>query len=369
MRKSVYSVFILAAFIALTMHTIAYGEEETVNVPFPGPYMLDCSFSTGEFLIFNCIWRSDRIPDDVKEALLDIEAVEDLIGKDEVEASKAKIIISWLSPPDPELIIEAEAPRKTVRDILIEKLDPGVRELVDKIQQCRYGYDGWEAIQQQSEYEVPTQFIRTVDDYSKEVIVGILNKAYEACRIQLDYPLSSSYKEFIDADNLGLDRFKREPTQFFNQTTNFTRGIEDYKPLDAMDFFKAEQKATDWLRDEAPFIDPTLGCMPKDAPKCQNRGNPEPIIKDLNSYNQYINFRAGQIQTPQDYADTIAAAREAQCTVHYPIYKHKLGTERLPEWLEHCESIEDEFDRTGIACYKGKDRILCTELRKLQNEN
>jgi len=40
----------------------------------------------------------------------------------------------------------------------------------------------------------------------------------------------------------------------------------------------------------------------------------------------------------------------------------------LPVWLEHCESFDDEFIRTGIACYSGGEQILCTALAKIKAE-
>lgn len=354
--------------IAISISVIgAHAEIEQVSIPFPGPYMLDCSYSVGEFLIFNCIWRSDRIPEDVKVALLDLEAVKELIGEKEVEASQAKIIMSWLSPPDPELIIEVEPSRPTVEDILKEKLDPGVREAVERLAECEYGKDEWGAIQQSSKYDVPDQIIAWDGNLRNDVLVKRLNLAYESCRIQDEYPLPGSYRSFWLADLTGLDFYNR--TVALGATTNFTMGSDIYAPLTEEDFAGAIKNATDWQK-TAPYIDPTLGCIPRDAQdtRCQARGNPEPIIKDLKAYNAYINFKAGQIQTPQDYADTIAEAKAAQCTVHYPIYAHKVGSERLPEWLEHCETFVEEFERTGIACYKGKEQILCAELRKLQDD-
>ncbi len=338
---------------------MASAEFQSVSVPFPPPYETDCVYSVGEYLIFMCTWRSPIIPANVTAELEQLARSIDILPEDEYEVSKTKIIIDWLSPPDPELVIEVEPPKPTVRDQLIAKLEPGVKEAVDRLAECQYGYDGWEAIQQQSFYEIPDQMIAFDGKLRTEVLVKRLNMAYEACRVQADYPLTPSYKTFIEADLLGLDRFGREPTHTFNQTTNFTRGDDIYKPLDAMDFFKANQTASDWLRDEAPFIDPTIGCVPRDAEdtRCQARGNPEPIIKDLNSYNQYINFKAGQIQTPQDYQDTIAAAKEAQCVVHYPLYKH---FDELPEWLEHCMSAQEKLERQ-----QAKLNVPCFDIHNL----
>jgi len=343
-------VLILALGIGMTG---AFAELQSVNIPFPPPYETDCTYSVGEYPIFLCSWRGPAIPFAVKAELEQLERSIDILPTEEYEASKTKIIMSWLAPPDPELIIEAEPPKPTVRDQLIAKLDSGVREAVDRLAECQYGYDGWEAIQQKSFYEIPDQMIAFDGNLRNEVLVKRLNMAWQACKIQAEYPLSPSYQNFIEADLLGLDRFLREPTHTFNQTTNFTRGSEIYAPLDAMDFFKAEEKASDWLK-TAPWIDPTIGCIPRDADdtRCQARGNPEPIVRDLNSYNQYINFKAGQIQTPQDYQDTIAAAKEAQCTVHYPLYKH---FEELPVWLDHCMSAQEKLDRQtaklGEPCF------------------
>jgi len=348
----------------------AFAETEQVNIPFPPPYMLDCSYSVGEFLIFNCIWRSDRIPEDVQLELSSIDNRTALLPPEEIEASKDKIILEWLYADDVELEVEPEEPKPTVREILIEKLPAGVKEAVDRLKECQYGYDGWEAIQQQTTYEIPDQFIRAVDDYTTDKIVGDLNKAYEACRIQRDYPIPASYQHFIDADILGLDRFGNLPTHTFGQETNLTKSDSIYRPLDQLDFLNAEKTASDFMC--SPEGRALGHCI--EEPTGINRGDPNPIIKDLNAYNQYINFKAGQIQTPQDYEDTIAEAKAAQCTVHYPIYKHRLQTAdneggmELPVWLEHCESFDDEFIRTGITCYSGGERILCTALAKIRAE-
>jgi len=304
------------------------------------------------------------IPDDVQDAITNLETKTDILPPEEIEAGVKRIIIDWVTTPEPETIPEPEPPKPTVEDILKEKLPSGVKEAVDRLAECQYGYEGWEAIQQQSFYEIPDQMIAFDGSLRNEVLVKRLNMAWQACDAQKNYPLSPSYQNFIEADLLGLDRFLRDPTHTFNQTTNFTRGSEIYKPLDQLDFLNSEKTAMDFMcSDEGR----ARGLCVLEEFAGINRGNPNPIIKDLNQYNQYINFKAGQIQTAQDYADTIAAAKEAQCTVHYPIYAHKVGSENLPVWLEHCETFEDEFARTGIACYKGKEQILCTELRKLQD--
>ena len=324
--------------------TAAVAELQSVNIPFAPPYMLDCTLSQDEFLIFNCIWRSDRIPPNVITELEQLKRSIDILPPEEYEVSRDKIIISWLSPPDPETLIEPEPPKPTVEDILKSRLPSGVKEAVDRLAECQYGYEGWAAIQQSTNYEVPDQIIAWDGNLRNEVLVKRLNMAYEACRVQQEYPLTPSYQNFIDADILGLDRFGRQPTHTFGQETNLTKSSTLYKPLDAMDFFKSQEKASDYLRDEAPWIDPTLGCIPRDADdvRCQARGNPEPIVKDLKTYNDYINFKAGQIQTEQDYQDTIAAAKEAQCVVHYPLYKH---FDEIPVWLEHCISAQEKLDR------------------------
>ena len=58
---------------------MSFAEIQSVNIPFPPPYMLDCTLSQDEFFIFNCIWRSDRIPDDVKAELEQLEKSIDIL--------------------------------------------------------------------------------------------------------------------------------------------------------------------------------------------------------------------------------------------------------------------------------------------------
>ncbi len=309
--------------------------------------MLDCSYSVGEFLIFNCIWRSDRIPDEVKNELSYYENFTGVLPPEEIEAFKDQIIIDWLYVDDIEPEIEIEEIKPTVAEILKQRLPDGVREAVDRLAECQYGYDGWEAIQQQSTYEIPDQIIAWHGQLRNDVIVKRLNMAYEACDIQRNYPLSPMYQNFIDADLLGLDRFGREATHTFNETTDFEH--YNYEPLTQADHDEAEQKALDFMCSDAGRA---LGhCI--EEPTGINRGNPNPIIKNIFDYNQYINFKAGQIQTAEDYANTIADAKEAQCTVHYPIYKHRLesidnvGGMELPIWLEHCETAAERWDRIG----------------------
>jgi len=211
MRK----INILLILLAVPM-ALASAEFQQVSVPFPPPYELDCTYSVGTYLIFNCIWRSHVIPANVTAELEQLGRSIDILPEDEYEISQNKIIMSWLSPPDPELIIEEEPPAPTVRDQLIAKLSPGIKEAVDRLAECQYGYDGWEAIQQKSYYEIPDQMIAFDGKLRTEVIVKRLNLAYEACRIQADYPLTPAYEHFIEADLLGLDRFLREPGHTFN---------------------------------------------------------------------------------------------------------------------------------------------------------
>jgi len=369
-HRNKLKIIALIALVALISIPIAYGEIDPTNVPFPSPWMKDCTYSVDEFLIFNCIWRSDRIPDEVKDKLANLENKTDILPPDEYEASKTRIIIDWLTTPPPETIPEPEPPKPTVRDILITKLDPGLKEAIEQLAECQYGYDGWEAIQQQTFYEIPDQMIAFDGKIRNEVLIKRLNMAFQACYWQEKYPLSAMYQNFVDADLLGLDRFNRTATQFFNQTTDFTRGSEIYAPLTQADFDNATKQATDWLK-TAPYIDPNLGCVPRDETdtRCQARGNPEPIVKDARGYADYVNFKAGQVLTAQDFINLEVKLKELQCIAHYPIYKHRTGREggaELPVWLEHCESIENEFDRIGYACYTGGEQVLCSDLRKMQ---
>lgn len=324
---------------------MAYAEPITFNVPFPPPYHNTCSYSIGDFLIFNCIIRGDKIPEDVKNQLSYYDNFTGVLPPEEIEAFKDKIIIDWLYVDDQEPEIEIEEIKPTVAEILKERLPPGVKEAVDRLAECQYGYDGWAAIQQQSSYEIPDQIIAFKGNLRNEVLVKRLNMAYEACDIQRNYPLSPMYQNFIDADLLGLDRFGREQTHTFNQTTDLQK--YNYDPLTQEDFDAAEKKAEDFKCSEAGR---GLGHCIEESTDV-NRGNPNPIIKNIFDYNQYINFKAGQIQTEQDYIDTITAAKAAQCTVHYPIYKHRItgtmGGMELPVWLEHCETAAERWDRVG----------------------
>ena len=77
--------------------TAAFAEFQSVSVPFPPPYEVDCVYSVGEYPIFMCTWRGPAIPFEVKAELEQLERSIDILPTEEYEASKTKIIMSWLN--------------------------------------------------------------------------------------------------------------------------------------------------------------------------------------------------------------------------------------------------------------------------------
>ena len=100
MRVSALNQFplvIVLVILAFAVQT-AYAELEQVSVPFPPPYELDCTYSVGDYLIFNCLWRSPLLPANVTAQLEALNENADILPDDEYEASRDKIIMSWFSP-------------------------------------------------------------------------------------------------------------------------------------------------------------------------------------------------------------------------------------------------------------------------------
>ena len=302
--RSLTAILLIFA-VSISVNQI-YAERATIDVPFQSN-SLDCVFTSMNELLFVCKWTGDEIPMEVRVEIVELENKNDILPQEEIDAGVERILTEWITAPPFVPEPEPEPPKPSVRDILIEKLDPGVKEAVDRLAECQYGYDGWEAIQQQSFDEIPDQMIAFDGNLRNEVIVKRLNMAWQACDAQAKYPLSSMYQNFIDADLLGLDLYGRTPTHTFNEITTFDRYY--YEPVTQFDLDDATKRAEEFK------CSPTgrgLGhCI--EEPTDINRGNPNPIIENLFDYYQYLSAKAGSVQTAQDYADTIKEARDAQC--------------------------------------------------------
>jgi len=295
-----------------------------------------------------------------------------ILPDDENEKTITNFLNSFWTPPLEEVTKESEPepPKPTVEDILKEKLPPGIKFAIDRLGECEYGKQDWGIIQQSSSYEVPDQFIYGVDDYKTDVLVGKLNKAYEACRGQKEYPLPGSYKAFWLADLTGLDFHGRlivpEPRNDPPMST----------PLTKQDFIDQEQISIDLPK---TYIDPYQGCIPEDEndKKCVNRGNPEinlstevcnsvgagldkKILCKQQILNDWLSEQAARDLTKRDTDRAVEVAQNTICDT-YKFTEGVKEVENQAEWYRSICSVPDKVCLKGVPG-KGLQPIDCSEL-------
>ena len=214
---------------------------------------------------------------------------------------------------------------------------------IETLDECWTGLGAWKAYQEteriQYYLDESRQSFAIRDNLSQEIHLKRIIMAILECDAMKEYErkgLIGAY-EFnkVKADEAALDYLGRLPGHPLDPlVTDQSDTMVETDPI-------TEKDRADELEDmEAIFAskykDPYSDCEPtEDSPdKCTNRGISKPVLTSEFDYNRYLNFKAKQVLTPEDYANTIAIAYETMCDLYFPKYN---GTaSELPVWLEHC---------------------------------
>jgi len=244
--------------------------------------------------------------------------------------------------PEPEEPIIIEAPEVEEEPLTFEERQ--IKKSVDELDECWTGLGAWKAYQEteriQFYIDESRQSFGIRDNLSSDIHLKRIIMAILECQAMETYErkgLIGAY-EFnkVEADEKAVDYLGRLPEHpLAKKTTDFTDQMVETDPItqkDREDEIEDMEKIFD-----AKYKDPYSDCIPDPdyAQKCENRGTAVPQLRSEFDYNTYLNFKAQQVLTPEDYAQTITNAKKFMCDEYFPKYNGTLS--ELPVWLLHCQ--------------------------------
>ena len=357
MRKSILVIITLAIIFPFTV--LAFAERTYVDVPFSSPWnVTTIGPQVGDgYVIYSEAWIVD-LPDYVIDAVQIIKDRADILPPEEVDEGIRLILKEYFDfltkpqvEPEPELSPQmkaleekkAELEEETIQTLT--ELDDCIAEVKRFVPIMQEGYI--ESLQ------IPTSFYR-IDDYAtfQDKVKSQANKNLAICNAILEFQ-----DRIVQYENIVID----EPEIItLHEVEVKTLTVKQQERADYLQALKdEEQRIIDDVIPKMSFTDPYEGCKPKDAPKCQNRGNPEPVITDIKAYNKYIEAKAKRTMTDAEYDKFQDELRQIQCVVYFPQYEHKL---KIPEWLDHCLTAAEKLEKQNKLCFIGREQVDCKEL-------
>ena len=358
-------VIIIATILSLGSLGLVYadGEPLPVDQPFDDKY---CTFlATSDHVIFTCSWKwflpeyimAELDPDDIPLKVSDIP-------QHNVELAEQIKLLVEQGEPEPikdQMDLDFEEFLKPEEPLTFEERK--IKASIEKLDECLRGLGAWQAYQAQTDIEYYVDESRysfsARDNLSQNIHIKRILLAIEECDIMRTYErmnLIGAYElNKVLADISGLDYLGRTAEhELARDVTDQSDTMVFTDPVTKKDLEKAIEEAEKYLRDEAPWIDPTLGCIPtEDDPdrclnrggqpeglKCQAKGQPTEFgeypdkVCPLDGYNQFIidNFET----------ITMEDILTKQCDQYLEQYEHKRFTEEFPQWLNHCPIPEEE---------------------------
>jgi len=342
MRYILATVGLFALAIGMSY---AYAYQETVDLPRSDYIQKTCTaliIGGQSIWEWNCIWKFEEsnpaIAADGTGVIIPIPDTDNPF-----EALLRQINIEF----DEEIIFDTEADDSTEIDepeaTPFEELDPEVRKALDKLGKCQFGDGVWSGIVANYTREVPSELPIFTSGLDKRPLLGKLAKAFEECKGKTNYPwLSQQYEDVYLADLLGLDRFNRPELSF---------------GLDERRLYEEQRTASQEEKDSEAATSKDYMCRAENLHlklcaaymelQGENRGNPEPIISDMDEYNRYLSARAGSILTDQDFTNLMDDLKQLMCDEYTERYQYKIRTyiengktitdySNYPAWLLHC---------------------------------
>jgi len=353
---------IIAVLLVFGGFGLAYADE--IDLPVDEPYDDKyCTFlATGNHVIFTCSWKwflpseimAELDPDDFPDRISDIP-------RHNLElADKIELLLEEYEEPKDQMDLDFE--EFLHPDVPKTFEERKIQDSIDKLDECLRGLGAWAAYQAQTEIEYfvdESRYSFAIRDnlsqnfYLKKILLAIeecdIMRTYERMNLIGDYELNKVLADLAGVDYLG--RPQNQPVGATDQTDTMVHT----DPVTDRDKVKAIEEAEKYLREQAPWIDPTLGCIPtEDDPdrclnrgsqpaglKCQTVGQPSPIgvyaerVCPLDDYNAYI------LATPTITPESI---QNLLCVHYFGVYEHKLvgDAEEFPAWLSHCIPEVDE---------------------------
>jgi len=363
-------VIIIATMLSIGSLGLVYadGEPLPIEEPFDDKY---CTFlATSDHVIFTCSWKW-FLEEYIMEELdpYDIPAkVSDLPQHNVELADKIKLLVEQGEPAplDDPMDLDFQEFLHPEEPLTFEERK--IKASIEKLDECLRGLGAWQAYQAQTDIEYYVDESRysfsARDNLSQNIHIKRILLAIEECDIMRTYErmnLIGAYElNKVLADISGLDYLGRTPEHPLatDVTDQSQEGMVHTDPVTQKDLDKAIEEAEKYLREEAPWIDPTLGCIfNEDDPdrcvnrggqteglKCQAKGQPTEFgeypdkVCPLDDYNQHIidNFETL----------TMDEILLLQCDQYLDQYKHKRGTVEFPAWLKHCP-IEEATNATN----------------------
>jgi len=342
MKLALIAVVLMVVLIPST----AYAYEESVDLPRSDYLTKTCNafiFGGSTIWEFNCTWTFEETnPSYLPEhEALQLPVPESDTPMDDILRHMAIYFEEQITIQD-ETVEEAPI-KQGIGGIPYEELDPEVREAIDKLGICQFGDGVWSGIVANYTKEVPDELPIFTSGLDKRPLLGKLAKAFEECRGKTNYPwLSQQYVDVYLADLLGLDLYGRN-------TENF--GLDERRLYEEQRTASQEEK----LAEAAASRDYMCRAENLHLKLCsaymelqgENRGNPEPVISDMDAYNQYLSDQAGSIITDQDFTNLMTNLKQLMCDEYTERYDYKIQRyiqdgqnvtdySNYPQWLMHC---------------------------------
>jgi len=323
----------ITVIFALSMGT-AYAEQQaTVTLPLERPYeSVNCSmFASGDSSVtYLCSWNW-KVDPAVWELLVPVkdESYDYNIWLDEILPIAENNPFQEPEDTQDSYIVEDETP--TTPDPF-ELLDPELQAAIKSLGECRFGLEGWASFQAQINFTIPDQLPIFTSGLDKDQVKNRLAKAFEACRIQQDYPLSAQWLNVYEADIFGMQEEAERPGSVLDE-----RRLYEEQRLATPEDIKAEADRVTY---------PDWYVNPYEELTGINRGNPIPIVDEL-LYNEYLTAQAARDLNERDTERVYEEALKIQCQVYVERYEYKIMTyiengetitdySNFPQWLMHC---------------------------------
>jgi len=359
------AVIPIIVILVISGFGLAYADE--IDLPLDEPFDdLYCTFlAASDHVNFTCTWKW-FLPEEIIVELdpYDIPArISDLPQHNIELADKISLLLEEYEEPKDQMDLDFEEFLHPDEPLTFEERQ--IEASIDKLDQCLRGLGAWKAYQTQTEIPYFVDESRYSfgirDNLSQNIHLKRILLAIEECDIMRTYErmnLIGAYElNKVLADIAGLDYLGRtaEHPLATDVTDQSQEGMVHTDPVTDRDKIQAIEEAERYLREQAPWIDPTLGCIPtEDDPdrclnrgsqpaglKCQTVGQPSPIgvyaerVCPLDDYNAYI--LSNPTITPESIQNLL-------CVHYFGIYEHKVtgNGEEFPAWLSHCIPEVDE---------------------------
>ncbi len=358
------SLVVIFSILALGSLGLVYAEDLPLDQPFDDKY---CTFlATSDHVIFTCSWKwflPDYIMDELDPGDIPLKLSD--IPQHNLELSdKIRLLLEHGEPISPSEDISTIIEEEPKEPLTFEERQ--IEASIKKLDECLRGLGAWQAYQAQTDIEYYVDESRYSfgirDNLSQSIHIKRILLAIEECDIMRTYErmnLIGAYElNKVLADISGLDYLGRQAEhELAVDETDQSDTMVATDPVTARDKEQAIEEAEKYLRDEAPYMNPNIGCLPteEDPDRCVNRGGqPEGLKCQAEGQPAQVGQYAKEVCPLDDYNDSIRRnppqtyedTKQLLCDYYLGTYEHKRGSDDFPKWLDHCP-IEEETNATN----------------------